>query len=354
MRRILLVLLTLILSTQLLQAQGNTLQIGGSAQVYVQDDGLKLRAGPGVSNPVVEVMPSGTIVEVIGGPSSDGTYVWWNLRTPSGNEGWAVESANGIQTLIPYTVVAAEGVEVVSSFQISDSGIPQMVWSPDDARIALVTQTALLIYDVAAGTQLLEVTDLPVIAPALAWSSDGRWLQMTYEGSSMGYVDTQSGDIASQTEVPGVEWLAVPDMVRFIARLDFQTGQNVDNRDEVVIQHAAGTLTGDNPARFDGADGSSLELGNGGGGIAWRDGSSNVLIWSDANSDPSFSGSAEVWDITTGQRRALVPHGSINLFAQSSFSDPAFLSNDETLLAAVTTDLNSAPVYTVTLYRLTD
>jgi uncharacterized protein YgiM (DUF1202 family) len=77
------------------------LHVGGQARVYVEDEGLKLRSGPTITNRLVENLPSGTIVTIIGGPQRSGGYIWWNLLSPNGNRGWAVEAADGIVTLIP-------------------------------------------------------------------------------------------------------------------------------------------------------------------------------------------------------------------------------------------------------------
>jgi uncharacterized protein YgiM (DUF1202 family) len=86
-----------------------SLTIGMQAQVYVTDDGLRLRSGPGVSFGELEKMPSGTIVTVIDGPAYSGGYTWWFVRSPSGREGWAVEAADGIQTLVPIASATGDG-----------------------------------------------------------------------------------------------------------------------------------------------------------------------------------------------------------------------------------------------------
>lgn len=73
--------------------------IGDRARVFVTDEGLKLRSGPGVENRIIENLPSGTVVTIIGAPIRAGGLIWWQVRSPNNNEGWSVESANGIQTL---------------------------------------------------------------------------------------------------------------------------------------------------------------------------------------------------------------------------------------------------------------
>ncbi len=78
-----------------------TLQIGGAAQVYTGDEGLKLRSGAGTNFQILENLPPGTVVLLLEGPVVSAGDNWWRVRAPSGNEGWVVEAANGIQALIP-------------------------------------------------------------------------------------------------------------------------------------------------------------------------------------------------------------------------------------------------------------
>jgi hypothetical protein len=77
------------------------MSIGVRAQVVVTDDGLRLRSGPGTSFAEMERMPSGTVVTVLDGPSYAENYTWWFVQSPTGREGWAVEAADGIRTLVP-------------------------------------------------------------------------------------------------------------------------------------------------------------------------------------------------------------------------------------------------------------
>jgi Mg-chelatase subunit ChlD len=75
---------------------------GESATVYTDDgSNLNLRSGPGVGNEIVSKLPSGTNVIILGGPVFGAPYIWWNIQTPSGISGWAVEAAGGGITLIP-------------------------------------------------------------------------------------------------------------------------------------------------------------------------------------------------------------------------------------------------------------
>jgi serine/threonine-protein kinase len=77
----------------------NTFVIGDRARVFVLDEGLKLRAAPGIRNPILENLPRGTVVTIIGPPQRADGLIWWQVRSPSGMEGWSVEAADGLQTL---------------------------------------------------------------------------------------------------------------------------------------------------------------------------------------------------------------------------------------------------------------
>ncbi|NDJ78587.1 MAG: SUMF1/EgtB/PvdO family nonheme iron enzyme [Chloroflexi bacterium] len=78
-----------------------TLTIGGQALVNVIDDTLALRSSPGVGYYRLEDLPAGTVVTLLDGPRYADGYTWWQVRAPSGNIGWCVESADGVQTLMP-------------------------------------------------------------------------------------------------------------------------------------------------------------------------------------------------------------------------------------------------------------
>lgn len=61
---------------------------------------LNLRDQAKVDAQIIEELPFGTSVEIIGGPVRQDGFTWWNVRSPSGNTGWSVESADNVQTLV--------------------------------------------------------------------------------------------------------------------------------------------------------------------------------------------------------------------------------------------------------------
>jgi uncharacterized protein YraI len=62
-------------------------QIGATVRTT---DNLNLRSGPGTSNSVVSLLPTGTTGTVLEGPQTGSGYTWWRIQTPRGT-GWAVE-----------------------------------------------------------------------------------------------------------------------------------------------------------------------------------------------------------------------------------------------------------------------
>lgn len=113
---------------ELLNLDSNELRVGRYAEVFVTDDeGLSLQPQPGLHFKRLEFMPSGSIVEIIGGPQDADGYIWWQVRSATGKEGWAVEGADGLITLVPYspppvtpTVANLSVDELCSSLKLPD------------------------------------------------------------------------------------------------------------------------------------------------------------------------------------------------------------------------------------------
>lgn len=83
-------------------AEQTALQPGGTATIHVTgDETLNVRDVPGLSNPVIGVLTDGMKVIVREGPQVSDDYTWWRVEMPTGTLGWVVESADGIQTLVP-------------------------------------------------------------------------------------------------------------------------------------------------------------------------------------------------------------------------------------------------------------
>jgi WD40 repeat protein len=78
------------------------LTIGGRATVHVTGgDVLNVRGGAGLDFAVLDKLEDGTPVTVIGGPAYADGLTWWRVQTPGEVEGWAVDFADNVQTLVP-------------------------------------------------------------------------------------------------------------------------------------------------------------------------------------------------------------------------------------------------------------
>lgn len=106
------------------------LTIGGLARVNTSGaDRLNLRSGAGTEFPIIDRLNFGTTVTVLEGPVFNAPYLWWNIRTPDGVEGWAVEAADGLVTLVPVD----EEVEQ----------LPILAYPPDDRQTAIRNYTSI-------------------------------------------------------------------------------------------------------------------------------------------------------------------------------------------------------------------
>ncbi|HML23627.1 MAG TPA: SH3 domain-containing protein [Aggregatilinea sp.] len=80
---------------------------GSHARVHTTDgDSLRLRIKPSASANVVVGLPNGVVVTIVDGPKTADGYTWWKVHTSDNQEGWCVESADGIQTLQRYSSVS--------------------------------------------------------------------------------------------------------------------------------------------------------------------------------------------------------------------------------------------------------
>ena len=64
-------------------------------------DALNVRTEPGRGYALTTRLNAGTRLTLLSGPRNIGGENWWLIRTPSGVEGWVIEAADGIRTLIP-------------------------------------------------------------------------------------------------------------------------------------------------------------------------------------------------------------------------------------------------------------
>ncbi|MGJ3237244.1 MAG: SH3 domain-containing protein [Anaerolineae bacterium] len=64
-------------------------------------DRLNMRDNPGLDSTIIARVESGARVVVLDGPVLTDSFTWWQIRLSTGQVGWVVESADGVQTLVP-------------------------------------------------------------------------------------------------------------------------------------------------------------------------------------------------------------------------------------------------------------
>ncbi len=95
--------------------------VGPGAIGYVNTLGgirLNLRSEPDLRSSILDRLSSGTILTFLAGPVFNSPYVWWNIETSDGSEGWVAEASRGLITLIPEAAV--ERGSTLSQFEFND------------------------------------------------------------------------------------------------------------------------------------------------------------------------------------------------------------------------------------------
>lgn len=64
-------------------------------------DRLNMRSSPGLNGEIIARVDSGARVVILNGPIAADGFTWWEIRLPTGQTGWVVERADGVQTLLP-------------------------------------------------------------------------------------------------------------------------------------------------------------------------------------------------------------------------------------------------------------
>lgn len=69
------------------------LAVGGQARIL---SNLNLRSAPEIGNNLLRVNPVGMVLKILGGPQcvpfQGSAYLWWNVESPDGRQGWSAEN----------------------------------------------------------------------------------------------------------------------------------------------------------------------------------------------------------------------------------------------------------------------
>ena len=72
-------------------APTDTIAVGGYVKI-VADSGLSFRQTASTTGALIQVLDSGSVLQVIAGPQEAGGYTWWQLRKlDDGQEGWSAQ-----------------------------------------------------------------------------------------------------------------------------------------------------------------------------------------------------------------------------------------------------------------------
>lgn len=331
----------------------SSLVIGGQAIVSVQDEtGLRVRSEAGLSGEAVTSLFTGELVDMLDGSEDADGYTWWKIRTALGKEGWSVESADGIQTLIPITLKSSTGEADLTITVTQD--VYNLVWSPQNFMLAVGFANGQVAFHAPElHFYSIEETGHPnFYMPTLVGNTLPEQIRYSTEhypfaeisGHSdpnnrdsaintviYDYMIYEVGGIANDSPVPDealpddIEWVEPATSISVSACVPIETA---------TIQQAQGTLQAGNPASFTSAAGESIQLGDGSGGMAWSTDSNRVVLWSTvtpSGSEESIlisQGTAEVWDIESGTMIARVPHANPYTGNCGLEARPAALSPD--------------------------
>jgi len=184
------------------------LTVGAIATVRTTaGDALNVRSGAGTSFAIIEKLESGVSVTLLEGPTAANNFTWWRVRTPSGREGWVVESADGVQTLIAGAVAsgvgeldeALEGLPsggLTSVLRVGDTAIVTLRSSRDALRLRNGAGLAARVIVLMPNGTRLAVVNGPQVVDGFTW-----WQVRTPEGN-LGWAVEIVGDERVLTPAP--------------------------------------------------------------------------------------------------------------------------------------------------------
>jgi len=84
------------------QGPPSRMYVGITGRVAYTDGAyMRIRKNPGFNQAIINSVPEGTPITVIGGPSCADTVTWWKIQTDKKIEGWMAESQYGVYLIEP-------------------------------------------------------------------------------------------------------------------------------------------------------------------------------------------------------------------------------------------------------------
>lgn len=175
-----------------------TLRAGINAIVNTTSgDSLNLRTDAGTQYQIRKKLPRGTDVIVIEGPVEAEGFNWWRVREPGGVEGWVVDYASGVLTLVPRAVF---GTETIDTEAAANPSMESLLQIGDTAVVTLSTRNDALRLRNGAGLNFRVITLLPpasrvTIVDGARMAENLTWWQ----------IRTSEGNIGWAAEIIGSE-----------------------------------------------------------------------------------------------------------------------------------------------------
>jgi hypothetical protein len=149
--------------------------IGDQATVHIEGNVLLLYAEANIDAAVLEALINGVVVTIIGGPQKSDDIVWWEVQSPSGNEGWVQESINGQPVLVSPTTLVEEEKDIP---QTSVPGEDNELKVGDKVTVFIEDNMLLLYSEPSEESDILEalmngvdvtILDGPVTVDNVVW-----------------------------------------------------------------------------------------------------------------------------------------------------------------------------------------
>lgn len=249
-------------------------------QVVVFDGPVNMRSAAGTGSSVVQSLPQDTFLTIVGGPTANGGYIWYQAQTNDGSTGWvasdfiqATTPANPTPTATPGTPGGDGSLSVGDRATVTDGPVNLRSAAGTGNPVVTVLQTG----------DSLSITGGPATSDGYTWyavrtaNSNTGWvasdfLQKTgYSTGDVVFVNTDSLNVRSDA------------------------GLNTTVLD-TVFQGTSAVITG-GPTSADGSDWYKIDVS--GVVSGWVDGQFLALSGADPVNPPSGSFSSGDWIFVT-------------------------------------------------------
>jgi uncharacterized protein YgiM (DUF1202 family) len=149
-------------------------------------DSLNMRTDAGTAYQIRKKLPRGTEVIVVEGPVEAEGFNWWKVREADGTEGWVVDYADGVLTLVPRALFETESADteaaanpsMESLLEVGDTAVVTLSLRYDALRLRNGAGLNFRIIALLPPGTRVTVVDGPRVSDNLTW-----WQIRTSDGS---------------------------------------------------------------------------------------------------------------------------------------------------------------------------